>query len=1009
MKKPISRKWWLVAIAPAAAFLVWRYLPSFFLLRAEHALNDLARSERPFPWRWPGVLPGDAPHEPTRRVESERLRPIITDIQRADAWSGRTAHSLQLRARAALLAGDPDRAIGHYELAKSLAGTPGDLDLELGIAYALRAKSEQRALDYEHALEYVLAADRQSRSPETLFDSALLFEEIPLPNQAVDRWREVVGAERQPTWKNEAIRRLAAAELKLTARDQRIRDLTGSPESYLDHASSASESLEIVLDTALSQWLPSLSQSAVARRAVERLAGDLQTARHDVWLAELLRGERNRNISGPLRALSDAWQANSNGNHIQAAENADVAERGFRALGNPAGAMRARLEKVYSLHRRAESEACLTAVEGLRKDAERRGFVWISGQAWLEEISCLTQTRRAEVIRMREEAFQWMRDSGYPGLTLRAESFLTESYVSFGSRLSIWNRGVDGVRTYWASALPPLRGYSFYFTMASSARSAGDHNAAVALLRESTRTLSAASYRKLLGVLLADLSAWEVEAGLERSAARTLEEVARLFATLNPQETLEYRREAEIVRAEAETASGHPRDALTRLQQLTGTIQQPDRELGIAARRRLLPALGNAFLGVGDVEQASRNYTSALEDGRRSMEKVANRAQRENAQREMESAWRGLAAADLRRGRQAAALDLWQAFRGGGATADSPVHPPAGVVLLAYAPLPGGISGWIADQGGVQQRWLDAAQLQPAAERFARLAADRESPLDAVNSAARQLYRILITPFEAHLPAGGVLVIDADGPVLGRVPWAALQDQRGRPLLERFALAQTVGWARVSGELSRPAVNLSNVLIMAEPTLGAEIANQYAPLMEQRREAFRLGKRLQTAVLPGRKATLDAFVRLAPLSTMVYFAGHGVSYGGFGALLLASADPDKIPLAMLTADEIARLNLRRLELVVLAACSAGAGEQTGIVNLDSLVRSFLEAGASRVIAAGWNVNSGATAELMGRLFDSMLDGHRPSEALRQAALDIRREASTSHPYYWAGFQVYGVP
>lgn len=1010
MRQPTRWTRWSVGIALATAFAVWAYLPAFLLGRAEGALNDLSRRERPFSWRWPGVLSGNAASQPARWIEPERLRPILTDIQRAEARLGRTSHTLQLRARAALLAGDPERAIGHYELAKLLTQDPRELEMELGIAFALRAKSEQRALDYEHALECLLAADRESRSPETLFNMALLFEEIPLPSQAADRWREVLASERQPHWRVEAARHLEAVESIFTARDLRIRDLTVSPESYLAHAESATESLEIVVDTAVSYWLPCLNKSPAVGRALERLARELRIARRDIWLSDLLGGGRRQEIAGPLQALSDAWQANSSGNHIKAAENAEAAERGFLALANPAGAMRARLERVYSLHRRSQSDACLTAVKGLRKDAERRRYVWIAGQAWLEEISCLTQTRRTEVIRIREEAFQWMRASGYPGLTLRAASFLTESYVSFGSRLSIWNHGVEGIRAFWTSALPPLRGYPFYFTMASSARSAGDHNAAVALLRESTRTLGSASYRTLLALLLADLSAWEGEAGLERAAARTLEEMAGLIAEQDPEETLQYRREAEIVNAEAETAAGHPREALVRLKRLTGAIQHPYREFGIVARRRLLPALGNAFLGAGDVEQASQNYAEALNDGRRNMEAVPSHAQRENAQREMESAWRGLAAADLRRGRHAAALDTWEAFRGGGTTAYSPVRPPSGVVLLAYAPLPGGISGWLADQTGVEQRWLDAAQIRPAAERFARLAADRESPVDAVNAAARQLYRILIEPFEARLPTGGVIVIDADGPVLGRIPWAALQDQRGNPLLERFALAQTVGWARVSGELARPGVDFSRPLILAEPALGAEIAAQYAPLMEQRREAARLGRRLRTAVLlPGREATLDAFVRHAPQSTMVYFAGHGVSYGGFGSLLLASSDPEKTSVAMLTADEIARLNLRSLELVVLAACSAGAGEQTGIVNLDSLVRGFLEAGVSRVIAAGWNVSSGATADLTGRLFDSMLEGSRPSEALRNAALAIRRQPSTSHPYYWAGFQVYGVP
>jgi CHAT domain-containing protein len=144
-------------------------------------------------------------------------------------------------------------------------------------------------------------------------------------------------------------------------------------------------------------------------------------------------------------------------------------------------------------------------------------------------------------------------------------------------------------------------------------------------------------------------------------------------------------------------------------------------------------------------------------------------------------------------------------------------------------------------------------------------------------------------------------------------------------------------------------------------------------------------------------------------STLFHFAGHGISNGGFGALLLAPGPGNKAPARRLTADEIRHLNLKELQLLVLAACSSGAGEQAGAVNLDSLVRSFLEAGAVRVVAARWNVSSNETADTLAQFYEGVLQGERPAEALRQAALAVRNNPFTSHPYFWASFQIFGTP
>jgi len=91
----------------------------------------------------------------------------------------------------------------------------------------------------------------------------------------------------------------------------------------------------------------------------------------------------------------------------------------------------------------------------------------------------------------------------------------------------------------------------------------------------------------------------------------------------------------------------------------------------------------------------------------------------------------------------------------------------------------------------------------------------------------------------------------------------------------------------------------------------------------------------------------------------------------------------------------------------LSACSAGTGEAQGPVNPESLVRRLLWAGVARVVASRWNVDSQSGAELMDGFYAALAAGADVSAALRQATSAVRQKPATQHPYYWAGFQVFG--
>ncbi len=144
---------------------------------------------------------------------------------------------------------------------------------------------------------------------------------------------------------------------------------------------------------------------------------------------------------------------------------------------------------------------------------------------------------------------------------------------------------------------------------------------------------------------------------------------------------------------------------------------------------------------------------------------------------------------------------------------------------------------------------------------------------------------------------------------------------------------------------------------------------------------------------------------------IVHFATHGVFNGddpALSGLILSMFDKRGQPQdGFLRLHDIYDLRLP-VDLVVLSACNTALGKPVKGEGLVGIVRGFMYAGASRVVASLWKVDDDATGALMGNFYQEMLRNNRsPAAALRQAQLAMWQQQKWRPPFYWAAFALQG--
>ncbi|NEQ39671.1 MAG: tetratricopeptide repeat protein [Okeania sp. SIO3I5] len=337
-----------------------------------------------------------------------------------------------------------------------------------------------------------------------------------------------------------------------------------------------------------------------------------------------------------------------------------------------------------------------------------------------------------------------------------------------------------------------------------------------------------------------------------------------------------------------------------------------------------------------------------------------------------------------------------------------------------------------------------------------------EKAIAETKATARTLDKLVMEPIRQKLGNAKHILLSPDSE-LNLIPFAALVDENNEYLVENYTITYlTSGRDLIRLDLDFPTKQ-PPILVAApkynepgKPTSeplatnntrssnqpSADIENlKFSPLSGAEFEAKAIAEKLPNEILlMGQEATENA-IKQVKSPEILHIATHGffledvetpppsdlnrsslMLESEFGLQALAFA-PVENPLlrsgialaganirqsgtedGIMTALEIANLNLAGTKLVVLSACETGIGEVNVGEGVYGLRRALVLAGSETQVISLWIVDDSGTKDLMIDYYQRVLNNQEGrSEALRQVQLGMLGDRIYQHPYYWASF------
>jgi len=852
--------------------------------------------------------------------------------------------------------------------------------------------------DADHALRL------DPKSPEALFNRALILEHLGIRDQARKAWQAYLAVDGASDWSAEARKHLRALEttsrrfdpkmLDSEPADQFVRAFPQEARTWgegpmLTSWADAEAANDHVRAAKILARVHAIGDALAAFNG-EHLLGDAVAA------IERSRGAGRAALVEGQRLYRDARIAYSKHN-IAAAE--PVFERAaghFRSGDSPMATMAAYFAASTSSeeHRREEGQEKLSQILSLID--EHRYSALAAQIRWSQALAATTSGDWGSAIRAADSAATGFRSLGEARNAAYLDTAAAVGFDMIGAKDVAWSRRI---RTC-AVLIDPQdldRLCAVLRSAAATLVSVGQMDAAAAMLDLAIDELHRNPPQ--LALALTERARIAARAG-ETATAETSLDAARQATASVTDATIREELVASIDVVEATLLSRkRPREAIAIL----------DRAIVFYAKTNLRHLLPDAYLqrarsfrAAGDDTAAIRDYESALREVESQQLTISDNDLRlrfldTGAQIIDESI-----ALLLSHGSTREALSVADRTRQLNQASPSTLSPASdiqtehGTAVIEYAVLPDAIVIFCISGRQISVQKVAVAR-DRVADRIAQFddAIRRRGPLDQIRNDAIVLFHLLVAPVRKQLSAVREVIIIPDRQ-LHAVPFAALfDDASGEYLAEEFTIrlapaASTINSATAIGAL-QPA------LVIADPT-----TTNRPRLPISLREGERIAADYGATLLSGDAATTSRFVEAATRSALIHYAGHADSDArdSYGALLLAAGDANS---GVLGSNDIERLALGMHPLVVLAACGTFRGDPVHAGGMSSLARAFLLAGARAVAGTLWEVDDDVASDFFLRFHKHLRAGESPAAAVRSAQIEMihASDPRLRHPAAWA--------
>lgn len=126
----------------------------------------------------------------------------------------------------------------------------------------------------------------------------------------------------------------------------------------------------------------------------------------------------------------------------------------------------------------------------------------------------------------------------------------------------------------------------------------------------------------------------------------------------------------------------------------------------------------------------------------------------------------------------------------------------------------------------------------------------------------------------------------------------------------------------------------------------------------------------------------------------------GIALAGAEDTWTGVQQPDEANDGILTANEVAQMDLNGTQLVTLSACETALGDYS-FEGVFGLPRGFKQAGVKSLLVSLWSVNDKSTSLLMSSFYRYWMQGETKQQAFKHAVNDVRKDYP--EPFYWAPF------